>query len=117
MTWFVRTLRGLFLFSAVTALIVFGQNCTVYRSVPVREMGGTGGFDGKVYTTYGPCSGDRIAVANKIAVTHDLKNAAFTRENCQDLFTPKDIDVTQLKFPQSNTSILQMGSQVYNQQT
>src|SRR5262245_19367486 len=80
----IRTLRGLLIFSAAAALLFLGQNCTAPQFAPIQILGGTGGFDGMRYLTYGPCSGNRIDVVNAISVAHNFKSAAFTRENCQD---------------------------------
>ena len=96
--------------------VVLYQNCLTQKkteTVRLASDGGggggnsNGGFDGKIYVSFGLCPVGFSTIVSRIKISDDGKTAHFDRMNCQDLATPVAVDLSKLRFvgPEGNVAI------------
>lgn len=102
--------------AALSALLLFFQNCSAPApsSNPEYKLGGTG-VDGKGYRSYGDC-GTQVGLSGIIDVSSDLTNAKILREDCQDLSSPKTVDISNLTFSNTDDSVFAFNGRVFDRQ-
>lgn len=79
------------------------------------QPSGTGGFDGKVYISYGKCAGS-FKVSSVIETAKDYSSAVYTRHNCNDLSSPEPIDMTTVTLDETH-DVLSVEGRVYDLET
>jgi hypothetical protein len=60
------------------------------------------------------CQPNRIEIVGKLIVSTDFKQAWMIREACQDLSTPKTVDVTRIKISAQDKSTFMLDGKVYS---
>lgn len=113
-------LRRIFSAMALAAALVPFQSCdSPYRTKgsSIHDNGATlgGGVDGMRYQTYDTC-GNQVGISELIDVAADFKSALVTRENCQDLSTPKPVDVSNLVFSTADNDVFGLNGHAFDQQ-
>lgn len=99
------------------------QGCGVLRfdsaQPPNRHtaasQGGTEGFDGKLYFSYGQC-GSEIGISDKIQIAKNNSQVEITRENCMDLAAPKRVQLADLNFSLADQTTLGYGNKIFDEQ-
>lgn len=76
----------------------------------LKNSEGGDGIDGKVYRSYSKCPDSSYGVGYRMRISADKQTAALLRENCEDLKTPKAVDVSQIHF--SSISIVGLPSAI-----
>lgn len=106
---------------ALTALMFPFQNCS-RPAAPANEESkaslaadGGGGVDGKPFQTYDYC-GNQVGISQLIEVAADRKSAVITREDCQDLKTPKSVDMSNLVFSTADRGVLGLNGHAFDRQ-
>lgn len=109
--------RILMLAIPFAVLITSFQNCgPQLKSQSNTQMGGVG-TDGKMrYVNYSVCSNNKVGVSSAVVVDSNFKSAVQTRENCEDLASPRVIDISSIQFASNDASVFQVDGKVFDQQ-
>ncbi len=100
------------------AVLVFFQNCSDSQkpsgsSSPAQKSGGTTGYDGKIFLSYGECGQDLLGVKSQIQVT--ATEVRVIRSNCTDLSEIERQPLSSIIPSQTDATVLAFGNSAFDQ--